>query len=436
LNADGGWQGEVLGGTYELLEQIGAGGTGLVYEAVHQHLERRVAIKLLQVPNSDYAEEFWERFDREAKVMARLDHPHAVEVYDYGEHEGTLYIVMDYLSGTTLYTVMEGGALELQRASLVAKQLSDVLTTTHEMDLVHRDIKPSNIFVDETEDGPHATLVDFGLAFIATDEELNRVTREGRVLGTPQFISPEQARGDKVIPPASDIYALGCVIYEMVCGDPVVQGEAVVDVLNAHLAIPVTSLRVRAPEAEIPATLDTFVMSMLSKESDERPTAIECATFFRKLLASDDLRERGRPARFLQSRSARSVPASDDQETPVAVPEAGGDSVRERTLEHRLGVVGELDDDLIVAAHRMGWEATPYEKGRDYDVVVVLDPDDVTPDIASRHPTIGVVGSLSIQRAVELLERGVEDVVATSDPQPLMRHVAGVRQSRQRRGDS
>lgn len=428
-------KGEVVGGTYELVEPIGAGGAGLVFEGRHQALDRRMAVKLLKIPGSRYAEDFRARFEREAKVMARLDHPNAVRVYDYGEHEDTLYIAMDYLEGATLAAEMEQGDLELQRMLPMAEQLSDVLTVTHAMGVVHRDIKPENIFVRETEGGPHITLVDFGLAFIAADEQLNRVTSEGRVLGTPQFMAPEQARGDKEIPPASDIYALGCVIYEMVCGEPAVQGETTLDLLNAHLAVPATSLRVRKPDAEVPAALDTFVLSMLSKEAAERPSAIECATFFRKLIASDDLRGRGRPARLLQTRAERAVPASGQRETTdVGGGAEGGDGLRESGAKRRLGVVGEVGRDLMVAAHQMGWEAVAYEEGGEYDVVAVLEPGGVTEAMTSAHPTIGVVGSLSVQRAVELLECGVEDLLARPKPASLVRKAERLYRVRQRRG--
>jgi serine/threonine protein kinase len=317
-----------------------------------------------------------------------------------------------------------------------------VLTVTHEMDLVHRDIKPDNIFITETDYGPHATLVDFGLAFIATDEDLSRITQAGTIAGTPQFLSPEQATAANIIGPPSDIYSLGCVIYELLIGVPVVDTGSIMEMLNAHVFVPATSMRVEAPESAIPASVDTFVLSMLAKTPEDRPTAFEAATFFRKMLASDDVRGRGRPAGLLEPRSNRALTSSNLKHGKNKL-STNAPSL-EDTLDQpgssgtrRLGVCGDISRSLVSAARAAGWQPMPLSLNptsqQALDVVVVLDSNDVSREITSKHPTIAVVGSDSIMDAVDLLKVGVQDVVADGDPQEIIRKAQRLYRSQQRR---
>jgi serine/threonine protein kinase len=422
--------GDVIGDKYEVVSKLGEGGMGVVFEGRHLSLDRRVAIKLLRDDSKNDDADFRARFEREAKVQSRLEHPHAVTVYDYGSHDEALFLVMEFLEGHTLEDELGDGPLALTRALDIAEQICDVLTVTHDMELVHRDIKPENIFITETDSGPHAILVDFGLAFIRTDEDLARLTQEGIVAGTPQFLSPEQARA-RDIGPASDIYSMGCVLYELLTGEPVVQGKSMMDLLNQHVMVPATSMRVKAPDAEISASLDNFVLSMLAKEPDERPTAIEAATFLRKTLASDDMRGRGRPARLLQPRTRRALTASDMEGATDSKDAATETPASER---RSLGVIGEVSKDLVVAGHVSGWQPEQFSAGGSFDVVVAMDRGAVTAELTSAYPTIAVVGSHSISDAVELLQLGVEDVVAFDEPEEIVRKAARLHTSRKRRG--
>jgi serine/threonine protein kinase len=426
-------RGTVVDGKYEIVGKLGAGGVGVVYDARHRGLDRRVALKLLKSSAAEQDPEFRARFTREARVMSRLEHPHAVTVYDYGDHHGALYIAMEHLTGHALEDEVADAPLEIFRVINIAAQLCDVLTVTHEMDLVHRDIKPDNIFITETDHGPHATLVDFGLAFIATDKDLSRITQAGTVAGTPQFLSPEQAQASEIIGPASDIYSLGCVIYELLIGSPVVEGGPVLEMLNAHVFVPATSMRVEAPDSAIPASVDTFVLSMLSKTPEDRPTAFEAATFFRKMLASDDVRGRGRPAGLLEPRSRRALTSSN------ATEDSDGSSVQD-TLDQpgesgtrRLGVRGDISRELVSAARAAGWQPLPYSANQSLDVVVVMAGESIDRELTGRHPTIAVVGSDSISDAVDLLKIGVEDVVADADPHEIIRKAHRLYRSHQRR---
>jgi serine/threonine-protein kinase len=423
--------GDIIDDTYEVVGQIGEGGMGVVFEGRHVRLDRKVAIKLLRDDSKNNDAKFRARFNREARVQSRLDHPNAVRIYDYGSHGDALFLVMEFLQGHPLEDELADCPMDPRRALGLAEQISDVLTVTHDMDLVHRDIKPENIFITETEEGPHATLVDFGLAFIATDDDLNRLTQEGIVAGTPQYLAPEQARGKADIGPKSDIYSLGCVLYELLTGEPVVEGESIMDLLNQHVMVPATSMRVAAPDLEISASLDNFVLSMLAKAPAERPTAIEAATFLRKTLASDDMRGRGRPARLLQPRTRRALTASDMDGTDTAVADDQQIPANDRRA---LGVVGEISRELVVAAHVSGWQPKPFAGGGTFDVVVALRPQDVSEEIAARYPTVAVVGSHSMRDAVALLQRGVEDILAFEEPEEIVRKAQRLYQSTQRRG--
>ncbi len=424
-------QGMIIGDTYELGEKLGAGGMGVVFEARHLWLDRRVAIKFLRPTMMRDDTEFRARFTREARVMSRLNHPNAVTVYDYGEHDGALFIAMEYLVGHSMEHEVYDGPMDRWRAIEICLQMCDVLTYTHEIGLTHRDIKPENIFITETDAGVHATLVDFGLAFIASDEHLSRMTQEGMVTGTPQFLSPEQARGATDIGTASDIYSLGCVLYESLCGEPVVEGNNTFALLNAHVFVPATSMRVKAPEREIPASLDTFVLSMLAKSPDARPSAFEARIFFQKLLASEDMRGRGRPARLLQPRSRRAVTATDAAATRA--PGADGSADRDGA-EPALGVIGEVSPEFRVAAHASGWTVSQWTEGATFDVVIAMSPELVTPKLTATYPTLAVIGSTSIAQAVPLLELGVDDILTDHEPDEIMRKAARLHSSRRRRG--
>ncbi|MFP4600556.1 MAG: serine/threonine-protein kinase [Persicimonas sp.] len=423
--------GVVIGDKYEVVAKLGAGGMGVVFEARHRWLDRRVAVKVLRTESMHGDPEFRARFTREARVMSRLDHPNAVTVYDYGEHDGALFIAMEYLDGHALEDEVGDGPIDKWRAIEICLQMCDVLTVTHEIGLVHRDIKPENIFITETDAGPHATMVDFGLAFIASDEDLSRMTKEGMVAGTPQFLSPEQARGSSDLGAASDIYSLGCVLYELLCGEPVVEGATLMEMLNAHVYVPATSMRVQVPDLELPAALDNFVLSMLAKSPEGRPSAFEASTFFRKLLASEEMRGRGRPARLLQPRSRRAVTATGVAGASATVAAASGPGA---AAAGTLGVVGEVPSELLVAAHATGWKVSPWVDGGSFDVVVAMSPDAVTPQLAAAYPTVAVVGSASISEAVALLELGVQDVLVDAEPGEILRKAKRLHESRQRRG--
>ena len=220
--------GTQLSGRYRLDAQVGTGGMSTVYRAFDATLERRVAIKLMHREIASDSDQL-ERFRREARAVAQLSHPHIVGVIDAGEDEGRPYIVFEYVEGETLKDrIRRLGRLPVDEAIAYAIEISRALGAAHGRGIVHRDVKPQNVLVDEEGS---AKVTDFGIARSMDDSGL---TAEGRVLGTTDYVSPEQALGHDVNG-QSDIYSLGIVLYEMLTGDVPFHGENQVAVAMKHV---------------------------------------------------------------------------------------------------------------------------------------------------------------------------------------------------------
>ncbi|MHC4620786.1 MAG: bifunctional serine/threonine-protein kinase/formylglycine-generating enzyme family protein [Planctomycetota bacterium] len=206
-------------GKYEIIEEVGRGGFAVVYKARDPDLDRLVALKVL-APHLTWEREFAARFQNEAKSAARLRHPNVVTIYETGEEDGQLYIAMEYLEGRTLAQVIEDeGALPLERVLAILGQVADALDYAHKQGVLHRDVKPANIMVEEGGRAkPRATLMDFGL--VKAMESSKSLTSQGTLLGSPEYMAPEQADPDRKdeIGPATDLYALGVVAYQMLTG--------------------------------------------------------------------------------------------------------------------------------------------------------------------------------------------------------------------------
>ncbi|MGE5560954.1 MAG: Stk1 family PASTA domain-containing Ser/Thr kinase [Chloroflexota bacterium] len=253
--------GRVIGGRYEILQRIGAGGMATVYLANHRLLERKVAVKIL---NSEYAsdEEFVQRFRREAQAAASLSHPNIVSIYDVG-HEGDIhYIVMEYVPGETLKEkINREGPLPVREAIAIATQICDALVCAHRNRIIHRDIKPHNILM--AKDG-HAKVSDFGIARAAASATL---THSGSIVGSVHYFAPEQARGS-VTDEKSDIYSLGIVLYEMLTGKVPFQGESPISVALRHVQERIPSPRDAV--ATIPADVERVVMQAAERDPQKR----------------------------------------------------------------------------------------------------------------------------------------------------------------------
>jgi len=256
--------GSILG-DFRIDDEIGRGGMGVVYRASQISLDRPVALKVISEALSD-REGFRERFERESRLAASLDHPNIIPVYAAGEHDGVLFIVMRYVDGTDLRALLVSeGALDPARASGVVAQVASALDAAHERGLVHRDVKPANILVAARGGGEHTYLTDFGLTKrTASDSGL---TAAGEWVGTLDYVAPEQLRGEAVDGRA-DVYALGCVLYELLTGQvPFVRDDDIAK-LWAHISDPAPSPIELAPET--PRALASVTERCMEKDPGDR----------------------------------------------------------------------------------------------------------------------------------------------------------------------
>jgi tRNA A-37 threonylcarbamoyl transferase component Bud32 len=251
----------LLGNRYRLGERIAAGGMGSVYRAVDETLGRQVAVKALRGELADDPT-FLERFRREARAAAGLSHPGVAAIYDYGEVDGQPFIVMELVEGENLAErVAAGGPLPWQEAFAIGEQVAAALAAAHHHGLVHRDVKPANIML--ARDG-HAKVTDFGIAQAAQAATL---TRTGMVLGSANYVAPEQAKGGHV-GPAADLYSLGCVLFEAVTGETPYHGGNAVAIATQHVSAPVPDPREHRPE--LPPEAAALIMRALRKQPDAR----------------------------------------------------------------------------------------------------------------------------------------------------------------------
>src|ERR687895_1923392 len=247
-------------GRYRILRRLGTGGMANVYLAEDEELGRRVAIKIL---NDRHAsdESFVERFRREAKNAAGLSHPNIVSIYDRGEAEGTYYIAMEYLEGRSLKElIVARGPAPVHLAVDYARQILAAIRFAHRHGIVHRDIKPHNVLVDGEG---RLKVTDFGIARAGASQ----MTEAGAIVGTAQYLSPEQARG-AAVDQRSDLYSIGVVLYEMLTGNVPFTGDTPVEIAMKHLSDtprPPSTIR-----PEIPPDLDMIVLRALAKNPDDR----------------------------------------------------------------------------------------------------------------------------------------------------------------------
>ena len=259
-------QGEVIAGRYELLELIGKGGMSSVYKAHDRLLDRQIAVKILH-PHFTEDEEYVERFRREARAVAQLSHPNIVTVIDRGEDEGRQFIVFEYVEGENLKQRLERtGPMPARDALLMALQMARALAFAHGRGLIHRDVKPQNVLLNA--DG-QAKMTDFG---IARSIDVQGVTITGTVLGTSEYIAPEQARGQRV-DAQTDVYSLGVVLYELLVGGVPYEGETFVTVALKHVNEPVPPVLERRPD--LPPRVAMAVERAMAKSPDDRFSSMQ-----------------------------------------------------------------------------------------------------------------------------------------------------------------
>jgi serine/threonine protein kinase len=315
---------------YRVEELVARGGMGLVYRARDVRLDRQVALKVLS-PELSNDERFRERFVRESRLTAAVDHPHVIPVYEADEWNGLLYLAMRFVRGVDLHTVLaRTGRMDPDTAVPLLSQAGDALDAAHEIHLVHRDVKPGNFMLagaqaDRVPSGTHVYLTDFGLTKRATS--VSGLTRTGQFLGSLHYVAPEQIRGEDV-DARTDVYALACVAFEMFTGLPPFRQDQDAALLWAHMSI--QPPRVTDDRPDLPDELDDVLAAGLAKDAAQRPDS--AGEFVRAVRAALG----GRPSLSLPERAAspslptaplprdgRAVPSSGAPATQVAAANAG-----------------------------------------------------------------------------------------------------------------
>jgi len=398
--------GVVVGERYELVERLGEGGMAEVWRATQLNLGRDVALKLVRdhIAGDPQA---GRRLEREARVAASLRHPNVVKVHDYGATGERLFLAMELLEGRPLRAVVDAhlAPLPLGRALAIAGQVADALVAAHALGLVHRDLKPENVFLEKTPAGDdRAVVVDFGLAFIAGDAVRGRMTQQGRAIGTPDYMSPEQCTGDALGPP-SDVYSFGCMLYEMLTSAPPFAGRKE-SPAYLHLLEPVRPPREARPDLSIPNELDDLVVRMLAKAPEERPDmeAVRVG-----LCRVEDPAGAGRGR-------VRGLPRVERMIAPSAATREAPTVIRPDGVE--LAVVGALEGELVLSLganalvpfivsddEPIGEARAIYAPGASVEALVAL---------RSEHPgrpLITDADPTDMDRVAALVKVGVDEVV-------------------------
>ncbi len=313
---------------YIIDKKIGQGGMGVVYAATHPMIGKRCAIKVIGA-NLGADDVVVQRFIQEARSVNQIGHPNIIDVFSFGQlPDGRNYFVMDYLDGESLRARLYRSFMSIPDAIQILDEVVSALEAAHEKGIVHRDLKPDNVFLSSVRGGfTKVTVLDFGIAKLVTNNGVGiHKTSTGEMVGTPAYLSPEQARGRNV-DYRTDIYALGVMMYEMITGRIPFIAEAAMDIVMMHISTPPTKPSTYKPD--IPVLLEQTIMEMLAKDPDQRPTLTHIRNVFAELVASGQVQlEAGSTATFrsdLKSRPAsspRNQLARAPTPQPAAAPEA------------------------------------------------------------------------------------------------------------------
>ncbi len=292
-------------GPYRITDRLGQGGMATVYRAYHANLDRYVALKVLHAIFRE-DQTFLTRFRREAQIVAKLEHPNIIPIYDYNEHNGEPYLVMKFIEGETLKSRLARQPLTLDETMRVMMAVSQALTYAHEQGILHRDIKPSNILL---ENSGQPYIADFGLARMVSVGE--STLSKDMMLGTPQYMSPEQAQGIQELDSGTDIYSLGVVLYELVVGRVPFNADTPYAIVHDHIFAPLPLPSKVNPQ--VPRPVEQVLLKVLAKDRGDRyPSAVAMMDAFRKAVRESDLKE-------LSAHSYRvPVPSGTGAAPPVA----------------------------------------------------------------------------------------------------------------------
>src|SRR3989304_4910795 len=297
-------------GPYRITEQLGSGGVGTVFKAYHASLDRYVAIKVLH-PAFKGDPGFLARFQREARVVAKLEHPHIVPVYDFSDHEGQPYLVMRYIEGDTLKARLARGSLAMDEILKIVQAVGVALSYAHGQGVLHRDIKPSNVMLTPKGD---VFLTDFGLARIAQAGE--STLSQDSILGTPQYISPEQAKAERDLDARTNISSLGVVIYELLVGRVPYQADTPFAVVHDHIFTPLPMPRTINPN--LPEPFERFLLKALAKDRADRfPAVEEMMTALNRAVDESGIKLASSPSTILTTPAAPPVAAAPKPAAPT-----------------------------------------------------------------------------------------------------------------------
>ena len=386
-------------GSYTIEEKLGQGGMATVYKAYHERLDRHVAIKVMHAVFKDN-EQFLRRFSREAKVVANLEHAHIVPVYDFADHDGYPYLVMRFIDGETLKDRLDAGAIGRTEIMRISRAIADALDYAHTHGVLHRDIKPSNILLTQ---GGGVYITDFGLARIAQAGE--STLSQGMIMGTPQYISPEQAKGNVELDGRADVYSFGIMLYEMVAGRVPFQSDTSYSIIHSQIFEP-PPLPSTLNDKITPA-VEEVLLKVLSKEPDDRhETAGELVTAFANALdmMPSDVAPRGAvalpdytPAGMTRKIQPEDAPAlSDLSEAPSSEVTAVSPETKQRRPAVLIGagiflgmlICGGLVLLLIGRSRNNNQQATvPKEPAQAEVVDLPSDQPDVPPPTQDTPPT-------------------------------------------------
>jgi serine/threonine-protein kinase len=270
--------GRTIAGRYRIVAKLGEGGMGAVYRGEQTSLKRAVAIKLLK-PELSTNQMILRRFNAEAEAVAKLSHPNTVIVYDFGQDtDGSLFIAMEYIEGKSLRSAIgREGPFSPARAIAIALQVAASLSDAHSHSIVHRDLKPDNVMLQERgRQKDIVRVLDFGIAKLRDENRATQqaMTQAGDMLGTPQYMAPEQIRGE-AIDGRTDVYALGCMIYEMVTARLPYEAPTIMAMLSKHLLEQVVPPTQRRPDLNLPKSIDQLVLAAMAKDPKDRPPTMD-----------------------------------------------------------------------------------------------------------------------------------------------------------------